>query len=197
MVKSTNNKTMKRILLLALSIIMLSGTINAQTKKRTFFPKPKKFAQEISTIVGSKTLPYYRLSSEKESQLNITGPGTLKIISRAQFISGEELNLAYEINYTLNGGAPQKLKVKTTKRSTKATYLDGKMGIPGKANVFEIEVPQGNNTIELKLSNGNGPVAARYLFYRKKKQRNDWIDFAPIQSDQVIDLISHENSTTY
>lgn len=188
---------MKKLTILSLFLFIFAlGTV-AQTQKKTQYPKPTKFVQEISTIVENKTRTYYLISASKESVIKLNGPGTLKLVTRAQFISGQKESVGYEITYSINGGETKKLKVKSAKRSTKATYLDGKMGIPGQVKEFEIEIPRGNNTIEIKLMNGEIPVTTRYVFTHKKDKKQDWIDFAPTQSVQVVDLITHETSASY
>ncbi len=188
---------MKNLLIFFWCFTLSGSVVVAQATKKAHVPKPSGFKQEAAIIISNKTRMYYLLSHEKGSVLRLKGPGKLRLNTRAQFVAGQNRTVAYDIVYSINGGTPKTLKVKSVERSDKATFQDGKMGIPGQLKDFEIDIPRGDNTVEIKLGDNKTPVAVRYVFASRKEKKQDWIEFAPVSGLPVVDLISHESTVSY
>ena len=169
----------------------------AQSDKKSRLIKPTSFQKRVYTIVSGKTRYYYSLDSEKSSTISIKGPGVLRIITRGRFVPDEADKISYEIIYSINGGEKINYEISNSKRSKKATYQKGKLGVPGQLKDFEIELGRGYHSIDFMLDGNSPPVAARYLFYPSKTKKQDWISFSPVQPSEPISLVSRESSVSY
>lgn len=176
---------------LFISINVLSQNTGTQALK------PTKFRQETSITVDSKSRMYYFLSPEKESMVYVQGPGKLRLLTRAQFATGQARTAGYEITYSLNGGELKTLRVKSVERSAQARFQDTQLGIPGQLHEFEIIIPRGDNTIVIKQTDNSIPVVVRYLFNATREKKQEWIEFSPKTGFEVIDLVSHESIVSY
>lgn len=192
-----NTCAMKQKLIILTAILFLSVNVFSQKTGETKVLRPTKFRQEVSIVVSNKSRIYYQLSPERESLVFVQGPGKLRVLTRAQFLPGFGRTLSYGINYSLNGGEITTLKVKSTERSAQVSFADNQPGIPGQLHQFEILIPRGDNTISFWLTDNKAPVCVRYLFNPVKEKKKEWIPFAPIQSMEVVDLVSHESVVTY
>jgi len=187
---------MKKFLSGILFVVFFTSVF-AQSAGKTRVLKPSGFQEEIAIIVDGKVRNYYNLSAERYSVIRIKGPGNLRLISRACCPQGQKKSVSYEIQYSLNGGELQKHRVRSVAPSSRASYVDRSHGIPAQFREFEINIPRGDNTVELKLADNSTPVAIRYLFSLRKEKKQDWIVLSPKQSAEVVDLVNNESITTY
>jgi len=188
---------MKKILLVLLVLVLSHSGILAQSSIKTKILRPENFTKKVTHVVSDKSRNYYSLSTEKFSTISVRGPGVLRAITRGRFEPGRKGTINYEISYFVNGGELIEIKESSVKRSGKATYLNGSLGVPGELKDFEIELGRGYHTIELKLKEQDIPVAVRYIFTAKKAKKQDWISFSPLQPSEAVDLISNEVIVKY
>jgi hypothetical protein len=188
---------MKKILITVLVLILMSSGVVAQSVKKTQYLKPTNFQKRVTHLISEKSRNYYSLSNEKASVINVRGPGILRVISRGRFVPGENDNIKYEIQYSINGGEQQNVKENYVGRSKKTTYLNGSLGVPGELKDFEIELGRGIHTLEFKLNEKTPPVAVRYIFKPTKAKKQDWIAFSPLQPTEPVDLITKEQIVKY
>jgi hypothetical protein len=121
---------MKNIFLLFVLFAIFITSLIAQTSQRKILT-PSIYRKEIGVNVEGKMRVYYMLDAKNKSVISLKGPGKLQLLTRAQFIPSQKGKLGYEIVYSINGGHPQQLKIKAVDRSTKATFIDGTLGVPG------------------------------------------------------------------
>ena len=179
------------------SFIIVSSTTFAQSVSQSRAIKPDGFQKKIVTMVSEKARSYYALSTVDASIITVQGPGILKVNTRGQFRPGENDVIKYTVLYTIDGGVQKSKAVTGIKRSTKATYQDGKLGVPGELNTFGIELSRGSHTIEFKLKDISHNVAARYIFTPSKLKKQEWMVISPSQPSEPVDLVSKESTTTY
>jgi hypothetical protein len=179
------------IFLIAQSLVVAQSTDNSQPVK------PTNFQKKITTIVSGKARSYYALSTVESSVINVEGPGTLVVNTRPQFNPGETGLKKYTVMYTIDGSIQKSEAISEVEPSTKASYEDAKLGIPGELRTFKIELLRGSHTIEFKLNDITCNVAVRYIFTPGKIKKQEWLVFSPVLPAEPVDLISKESSTDY
>jgi len=188
---------MKKIPIVLLVLILSYSGVLAQSTKKTKVLKPEVFTKRVTHIVAEKSRNYYSLSTEEFSKISVRGPGKLRAITRGRFAPGQDGSINYEILYYINGGELEKVKESGVRRSSKTTYQNSALGVPGELKDFEIELDRGYHTIEFKLKEKEPPVAVRYIFIPTKAKKQEWITFSPVQPSEPVDLISNEVIVKY
>jgi len=185
-------KNLSLTLLLTLAVFL----IQAQPLKKKY-PKPGNYTKRVTTVIGEKSRSYYSLNQTASSNIRVKGPGVLRVMTRARFVSGDQETLKYEMLYVVDGGQQQKVKNSGVKRSREAVYQNASLGKPGQLKDFEINLGRGDHTIEITLNDDSTPVAARYIFTPGKAKKREWIAYSPEQPSEPIDLISRETAVKY
>lgn len=188
---------MKRTSIILLIFLLLVPFSVTRAKYKTRSLKPRNAGKGIATVISGKTRYYYPLSAKSASIISLRGPGELRVITRARFKPGEKDKVKYKIWYRLDGGKAKEKKFGGVKRSKKATYRKGTLGVPGQLKDFIIPVSSGFHTLEIKLSEAKTPVAARYLFTPKKQKKRHWIPLTPLSFVEPVDLIAREEVVHY
>ncbi len=187
----------KTILLLFLISLGMTGII-AQTKPKSNAVKPTGFQQRITLLVSGKTSHYYSLSAEKASVIHVNGPGKLRVITRGRFLPKQQISkLSYEIQYAINGGKPQKIKISGAVRAEASKYTEGIEGTPAQGKEIEIILGRGSHTVEFLLPVNTVDVDARYLFTPVKDKKTTWISFSPIPPAEPVELTAEETTVKY
>jgi hypothetical protein len=188
---------MKKIHLLLLGLVMFSSGMLAQSATKSINLKPSNYQKKVSMVISGKTRSYYSLSSVDPSIINVEGPGTLTVNTRAQFKPGDAASLKYTISYSIDGGQAKSFTVSSAGRSKEAAYPDGTLGVPGQLKDFTIELLRGHHTIEFKLTGNVVNVSSRYNFKAAKIKKQEWLAFSPVQPSEPVDIISKEVATAY
>ena len=187
---------MKIIYLLSFLLTLLNTSLIAQTTQRKILT-PSVYRKEIAVNVEGKIRIYYLLDTKNKSVITVKGPGKLQLLTRAQFIPSQKGKLGYEIVYSINGGDSQRLKIQSVDRSTKATFIDGTLGVPGQIQETEILLGRGDHTIEFILPENSPGVVVRYQFTPTKEKKREWIGFYSAKSPEVVELVANESRVTY
>ncbi len=188
---------MKKILLLMLIQLMLCLGVLAQSTTGTRYLKPANYQKKVTTVVSGISRNYYSLNAENASVISVKGPGNLVVMTRGRFIPGQTDNINYELVYTLDGGESVSVKISNIKRSTKATYLNGTLGVPGDLQKLEIALERGDHIIEFRIKENAPPVAAQYAFTPTKEKKQVWVEYSPLQPSEPLDLITKETTAVY
>lgn len=159
--------------------------------------KPKNHRKKVTIISSGKIRAYYTLSDKKESIIIVRGPGILRLLSRARFKPGEKDKLNYKIVYSVDGEKEKQIKIKKVKRSKKATYKNGQLGVPGSLKDFDIKLGRGYHTIKILSDKNNPNVGLRYIFYPKKAKKRTWVDLEPLSPYEPVELVSKEETAKY
>jgi hypothetical protein len=186
---------MKKTLIVLLMLVV--STAMAQSSRKPHYLKPVVFQKRVTHIIAEKSRSYYSLNTEKPATITVRGPGILRVMTRGRFDSTATNTIKYEILYTLDGGEQKKVKMKGAEPSSKASYLNSKLGRPAKRIDFEISLSRGYHTIEFKIKEKKVPVAARYKFTPTKEKKQEWIAYSPLQPSEPVDLISNEQIVHY
>jgi len=188
---------MKKLKILLLILTISFSGIIAQTSSKTRTLKPENYRKKVTTVISDKNRAYYSLSSKKASVISVKGPGILRVLTRGRFSPKQADKIEYKILYTINGGEELEYNTSRIKRSKKATYLNGSLGVPGQLESFEIELERGYHTIEFKLADNSIPVAVRYKFTRIKAKKQKWLPYSPKLYLEPVYLVSREATTNY
>jgi hypothetical protein len=115
--------------------------------------EPLSFGRVATAVVGEKLITYYVATRENPVQLHVIGPTDIVVDARLNF----DAKMLGKQTYTLNIAEGSKTlltaPLKTTK-SVGAYYQDWKEVVPGKINILRLNVPEGDHTYQLSLSDG-------------------------------------------
>ena len=186
----------KNLLVIILLAFTLLG-VNAQTSNKPTVMKPSNFRNKVTLTVSGKPSGYYTLNHEKTSVINVSGPGVLKVITRARFAPNQSSKLNYQFSYIVNGAAPQTVKFTGIVRSEFATYEEGIDAKPGQSRETEIKLGRGVNTVEFLLPDATIAVDARYVFTPIKEKKMEWLTYSPMTPVEPVELISQEENVKY
>jgi len=186
-----------RLLVLLLAIALIAPAVVAQSASKSKYIKPTGFQKKVTTVVKGKSRNYYSLSTSEPSLISFSGPGKLRVVTRARFVPGQVEKLAYEMVYNIDGAGPKSVKMSNVSKSTSATYLNGALGFPGELKDFELTLGRGNHSINFTLKDGKTPVAVQYIFTPTKAKKIDWVEFSPLRPSEPVEINSKETATTY
>jgi len=183
---------MKSFLVILMIITSFSLTLAGSNTKVI---KPKNAASKIEILISGKSRTYYPIDFNHSTIVNVKGPGTLKIITRERIQSQNPLD--YTINYSLNGQKKINVNFTNVASDTKAAFADTKLGYPGTAGIFSIELVRGENTIEFWRNNENPVIDARFVFTELKEKKITWVSMSPISQNEPVSLVTNEEALTY
>ena len=157
--------------------------------------KPKNASSKTKIIIWGKSRIYYPLTFDHSTIVTIKGPGKLKVITRERIQSQNPLD--YVVYYSINGEQKNKIDFNNIYRDKKATFKDSKLGYPGRAGIFSIELGRGENTIEFWRSNEKPLIDARFLFTESKEKKIKWVSMSPLFPNEPVSLVTNEEVYTY
>ncbi len=159
--------------------------------------KPKNVESKISIIISGKNRTYYPLIFKDATILSAKGPGTLKIITRAQFDSQTSKSFRYSIFYSINGNKKVKVDFNDSKPDSKAKFKDKSFGVPGNGESIVIQLNRGDNTIELWYQSEKLKIIGRFLFTETKEKKIDWVSLSPSFPNEPVSIVTNEEVATY
>jgi len=187
---------MKKLLSLIVLATILVCSVHAQSTKKKY-PKPINYEYKVLTRVLDKTRNYYALHATEGAEVLITGPGTLRVISRGKFTVNDRDKIKYGIRYTVDGGEIMEEKFLRVPRSKKAYYLEeGPDGVAAMRE-FEISLGRGDHSLSFLLGEKTDFASVRFIFYPAKAKKQKWMSYSPVNTDMPIVLVSNETMTKY
>jgi len=143
-------------------------------------------AVSISTQRSKNT--YFQISAKELLEMNITGPGFLRIITRLDFPEKQSNFAEYEVQLTTDQ-LERNIFKKKTRRSYISRYNNSVASMPGKIRNLSLFVPEGNHHLRLTL-----PPDADYLvnfrfFFTKEILKGVWAYLQPLTSPQESTLL--------
>lgn len=188
---------MKQIVLLSTAIFLNLLTVSGQSSHKSKIIKPINHSSKVIIEVSGHKSEYFELSQNQPSIIQITGPGTLKVITRVNFLPTHGPKLNYKIQYIIDDTQPQIVKISESSRSETARYLSDEEGIPGQSKPIEIPVSRGTHTIEFRSLEPLLSLYARYIFTPGKEKKTDWISYSPLPPLEPVELLTHEETVKY
>ncbi len=149
-------RTGSRILLIGLLTLVLAGTPLA--RKLWSAIGPEEHAGKVPVMINGKERLYWRLKKDTEQVLRVTGPGTLRLISRVP-LSTRVKDKVYKIHWSLDDGDSGVFEHKIRKAQSALRKTDSKKVSRGRSN--EIEIPPGQHLIRVDLE--ESPTSVAYL----------------------------------
>jgi len=123
--------------------------------------------EPVSLVTNEEAVTYYRYSENKPLKIKVTGPTTLKVLSRIE----NHYQMKGRINYRLQvkeDGTVKNTYQLSSVRSDVTVYKNGGGKTPGKANEIVITVPGGTHIYEVSpLDKDKNSILARILFPKK------------------------------
>ena len=159
--------------------------------------KPVNAKSKVTLNVSGTYRDYYPLSVKNASLISVKGPGQLKIITRARFLTGDKTTLNYRIFYRIDGSGKKNAEYKDVQRSVKAFYKNDSLAIPGDDEKIIVNLGSGEHNIKVWLDKDNPEVAARYIFTPKEEKSLTWISLCPQEPNEPVNLLSDEDEVKY
>ena len=178
---------MKRIVafILLTLIVGVTQSFSAQSKWKEI--KPKKFDKKVTINVSENERIYYSASDKDDVTIEITGPSTIRILTRLELPKEKAKNYKYSVLYKKD-----KKKTKTkhlkTKPSKQASMKNGQK--LGQSRSFYLKVPKGKH--RYTFSSKDAQVYLR--FFRKKIT---WVHYTPKGKKDIITLQYQEKELPY
>lgn len=164
-----------------LKIFLRKGRYSFKTEKGLFhlkfFEWKKRNLKSIEPVGGGfswtllikdKKYTYYRITKDTSCTFKIKGPEILYLYTRGDFgKKGKRIHKKFKIK-VFDGEKEIFSKEFKGKSSKKSVYMENKKIVPGEAEKFEIEVPEGIHLIKVIFEEGKGTVKG-YVKKKKKK----------------------------
>jgi hypothetical protein len=171
--------------------------LHAQKRDGNKYLKPSIHKKRVTLIISGKERHYYSLSAKDTTVVFLHGNGIMKVMTRPRLKPGVDSKVKYEILFSVDGGPWQKQKFKGVPRAANATFKNGKLGVPGQRNDFQIELTRGYHSVALLLAKKEPKVEARFKFLTKKPKKRDWIEFLPSPPLNHVELVAREEIVDY
>ncbi len=181
----------RNLIIYVFTALMLFSVAGAKYKT----VKPAKKNRLVTVISNGKKFKYYRLSSSKETLLNLRGPGTLKVNTREILKSAK--GKGYTIQYSVDGSPFKTIKIEGPSVSKKSRFKVKSLGRPSVNKPFKIKLGRGYHTIKIRISSASGKTIARFLFEKGKTEKERWTDLEPSSKSEMVELIVKEGSYQY
>ncbi len=188
---------MKKNQILLVTFLLMAAVTFSQAKPKHRYLKPLNAVKGVTVIIDGKSKDYYPLHQTTLTEIKLTGPGKLKVLTRCRFSPGQTGKAKYEIYYVVDGGKPALFKAANVSRSIEAAYLKGADGVPGQLREFEIELGPGQHNISFRVGKNKSPVAARYAFTPAKSKKQEWIAMSPANPFEIVELVAKEGVLSY
>lgn len=160
--------------------------------KPTLSPKP------VQVVVMGRELNYYPLEKDKNIEVTLQGPTTLRVLSRLEFAADESGEKRYYLHYQNDGGSKSDFSLSTT-LAANATLLGQSQVRLGTSRSEYIEVPEGKHVY--RFSAGGKATYRLYLrFYVQSAESSAeavTVAFAPSQFTTLVTLAVKENELPY
>lgn len=158
---------------------------------------PKNASEPVIINVAGKGFKYYSIPSDEFLLYSVRGPGKLKIISRAQLNVNSESSLDYTLYYRINGGEKNKVEFRSVKADNNSFFEIALLGSPCIGENIIIELPRGENSVEIWSGSANQNIYARALFTSIKLKKINWISLSPMYPNEPVSLVTNEDVVTY
>lgn len=170
-------------LIFATVLLWICGDVYAQSNK-------------VKYSVNGKLYTYYALSHDSATNISVTGPGKLTIVTRARFKSDSPDSLSYSVVYQADN---MKIKVHTAKkviREDNNVYIQSINDKPSTSKTFTIKVePEIHNYSFIMLSE-SPQVDLHYVFVSDTVP--EWKDVKSLNDTAVVGLkVDKGNNQSY
>ncbi|HEY6625953.1 MAG TPA: hypothetical protein VIZ21_03280 [Ignavibacteriaceae bacterium] len=180
-------------LIILFSVINVSGYGAPKTKVLI----PKNANGSVSIVVSGKSYKYYPLSNDEAIVLTTRGPGKLKVISRCQLLGENYTDVDYVVYYRINGGTKTKIEFDNVRVDEKSEFKNTSQGFLTLGENILIELPRGENSIELWSGSKNIKILTRSLFTEIKEKKIDWVSLSPMYPNEPVSLVTNEDVISY
>jgi len=180
-------------LIILFSVINVSGYGAPKTKVLI----PKNANGSVSIVVSGKSYKYYPLSNDEAIVLTTRGPGKLKVISRCQLPGENYTDVDYVVYYRINGGTKTKIEFNNVRVDEKSEFKNTSQGFLTLGENILIELPRGENSIELWSGSKNIKILTRSLFTEIKEKKIDWVSLSPMYPNEPVSLVTNEDVISY
>jgi hypothetical protein len=193
MKNSHNSKS--NIYLLTLLLLLISGSVLAESKTKVL--KPKNSKEKITIVISGKNRSYYDLSKTEPLVVTVKGPGRLKILIRSQINSKRESSANFAVNYSIDGMPKINEKFRNVEKDVKAKFADESLGTVSEAENVVIELGRGEHTLEMWRTASNDRLVSRFLFTPIKENKISWVSMSPMYPNEPVSLVTNEDLVTY
>ncbi|MFH1011235.1 MAG: hypothetical protein V1784_08375 [bacterium] len=142
----------------------LEGDLGAPTQVVAM--TPQLWTKSVDLVVREETTTYYRLGEENEIALRLIGPAKLKVLARLEFHPDMQGQQDFRLQVLEDGLIKATYPLSTTE-SDVCQYLETSTLVPAKAEIFYLDIPQGEHDYRFVLLDGNHTVLLKFLLPKK------------------------------
>ncbi len=125
-----------------------------------------------NVVVHESSVPYYALRTGEDIKVNVIGPTFMKVIARLDWNTTMSGRQRYMIK-AFEDGKLKNTYVLESQRSDVAEYDEKRDSVPGKGDVFYIEVPEGRHEYTLQFKDSGREVNMRCLIPRSSLKNSE------------------------
>ncbi len=181
--------------LLSSILILLFSLVTIQAQNKVI--KPVNIKSKTTIYISGKSREYFALDMVKENLLQVSGPGKLKLITRARFTSEKQQEVDFSVFYRIDGTNKIETKAKKVTKAQNSKYKNPSSGLPGQDFVITLDLTEGEHTIQVWGGNGKIKVDARYIFTPSKQKKTNWVSMTPLVPNEPVNIISGEQIVDY
>lgn len=134
--------------------------------------EPLAYDKIVTAMVEEKLIAYYVASKERSVQLRIVGPTRLRVSTRLNYDAKMKGDQKYAVTLS-EGGRQIVLKSLATTKSVGIEYQEWRDVVPGKVNAFFVDVPKGEHTYRVALTEGLAHSVSLKFSIPKKDLSNE------------------------
>jgi hypothetical protein len=151
--------------------LRFARTWNKVERKKPAPPMtPVEYSTEVQLVTKEKEHPYYRIGHGDRVVLKVLGPTTLKGFSRIEFDESMTGEQKWRLQ-VLEDGMVKATYPLSAQKSQTTFYREKSPLVPSSAEVFFVEVPQGEHVYEFTLPENHRTALLRFLMPQDSNQR--------------------------
>jgi len=132
---------------------------------------PETFLKAVRLHGRDSETTYYRFAADRPAALTITGPTTLRVITRLDFGAERGYSQTYAIKVALDGKPLRTYSFKA-KASATLTYPELPAVTPGEGRDLSFEVPKGKHTVTIGLDASTTKTASLRVLMPRAALKN-------------------------
>ena len=150
--------------------------------------------KSVTVMVSENPRIYYRITSSTPLAVDIQGPARLKIVSRAEAVTGAPRTVAYRVILT-EGSRIVKEQSTESSVATEASIQGGEAAVC-KSRTFTWQVPDGGHRIKLTAT-GAASVLVRLQVANPQRPEGAMVSLTPVAASRSVTVSEGEKLIPY
>ncbi len=155
---------------------------------------PVPGAAPVRVLVGGKPRVYYRITPQAPLAIRVTGPGRLRLVTRAELAHAAPGPISYRLRIS-EGRRQWKEHATESSPTPKARLEEGEANVC-KSRSLVVRLPAGGHDIQIATSGGSS-VLVRLLVSTSKRHAEAMVSITPIDATRSVTVSEGERLIPY